>query len=167
VSYSLIARPGISYINVFRGSDLDLADDLLHETAHHRLHAWQEAMEMIRDTEETRYYSPWRRSMRPIHGILHGTFTFLYRAELFLRVLAAGKRSRPAGLAPTAGLREWLRVEARREVAHCRASLADLARAGEADLLTEAGKRLVGRMQRRLRALRRGALSDNSLSSIL
>ena len=167
VSYSLIARPGISYINVFRGSDLDLADDLLHETAHHRLHAWQEATELIQDPEETRYYSPWRRSMRPIHGILHGTFTFLYRGELFLRILSAGKRGRPAGLAPAAGLREWLRVEARREVNHCGASLADLARAGEADLLTQAGQRMVGRMRRRLRALRRGALSDKSLSSIL
>jgi hypothetical protein len=167
VSYSLLARPGISYLNVFRGSLLDLADDLLHEAAHHRLHAWQETGELVLDREETRYYSPWRRTLRPIHGILHGTFTFLYRAELFLRMLAPSPRNRGPRPALGPGQRVWLRREARREIAACGAALADLERAAEAGLLTAPGARLAGRMRRRQRILRRGALSDKGLSSIL
>jgi HEXXH motif-containing protein len=167
VSYSLQARPGISYISVYRGSLPDLADDLVHETAHHRLHARQEAEELIRDPEETRRYSPWRRSQRPIHGILHGTFTFLFRAELFLRLAAGGGRERPGRGSLTAGQRSLLAAEARRELSRCRAALSDLSWAGSTGLLTPAGKRLVDRMRRRQGILRRGVLSDRALSSIL
>src|SRR5207249_959327 len=42
VSFSLVSRPGVSFINLRGKSTLDLADDLLHETAHHRLHAIEE-----------------------------------------------------------------------------------------------------------------------------
>jgi hypothetical protein len=165
VSYSLIARPGISYINVFRGSLLDLSDDLLHESAHHRLHAWEETAEMVRDPHETRFYSPWRRTMRPVHGILHGTFTFLYRAELLLRILALSRRGSTEG--PTGGRRRRLRAEARRELGDCGAALASLRRAGKEGLLAPAGRHLVDRMAGRLLVLRRGDLSHGSLSSIL
>jgi hypothetical protein len=43
VSYSLAARPGVSFINIVGKRTVDLADDLLHETAHHLLHEAQEA----------------------------------------------------------------------------------------------------------------------------
>jgi len=166
VSYSQMARPGISYINVFRGSLLDLADDLLHETAHHRLHAWQEVEDFIHDPEETRYYSPWRRSLRPLHGILHGTFTFLFRAELFLRILrSSGEGGRSGG--PSAAGRRRLAAEVDRETANCSSSLEDLREAAGRGLLTAAGKRLVARMRRRLRALKKGRLPGRGLSGIL
>ncbi len=167
VSYSHLARPGISYISVFRGSLPDLADDLLHETAHHRLHAWQEVEELLRDPEETRFFSPWRRSMRPLHGILHGTFTFLFRAELFLRLArcAGGRAADRVRL--TARRRRWLAAEASRELARCASSLEDLRKAAGWGLLTPAGRRLLGRMARRLGLLQRGSLSAARLSGIL
>jgi HEXXH motif-containing protein len=167
VSYSHLARPGISYISVFRGSLVDLADDLLHETAHHRLHALQEVEDLLDDEEETRFYSPWRRSLRPIHGILHGSYTFLFRAELFLR-LAAGRGSSGRGRRGLRGeRRRALAAEGREELSRCRAALADLSRAGRGGLLTSSGRRLVESMKTRLGILRRGALSDSGLSSIL
>src|SRR5207244_3649823 len=42
VSFSMASRPGVSFLNVRGKTILDLADDLLHETAHHRLHAIEE-----------------------------------------------------------------------------------------------------------------------------
>ena len=42
VSYSISARPGYSFINVWGKTYLQLVDDLLHETAHHKLHALEE-----------------------------------------------------------------------------------------------------------------------------
>jgi hypothetical protein len=164
VSYSHLARPGISYLSVFRGSLVDLADDLLHETAHHRLHARQEVESLIRDPGEHRFYSPWRRGLRPLNGILHGTFTFLYRAELFWRLSRGGPRP---GRARLAAARKRLGSEARRELKRCAASLADLRGASGAGLLTAAGCRLVARMGRRLRALEKGRLSEKQGSIIL
>ena len=151
VSYSHLARPGISYLNVFRGSLVDLADDLLHETAHHRLHAWQETVRFSSLVEERRYFSPWRRTLRPLNGILHGAYTFLFRAELLLRL------SRDAALPPAR--RRRLRREAAIERRHCAAALADLARARRGGELTRPGRDLVRAMAGRLRRLEAGRLS--------
>ena len=165
VSYSHLARPGISYLSVLRGSLVDLADDLLHETAHHRLHARQEVESLIRHPGERRFHSPWRRSMRPLNGILHGTFTFLYRAELFRRLSRGAPRRGRARLSGAA--RKKLGTEARRELERCAASLADLREASGAGLLTPAGRALVARMGRRLRTLEKGRLSEKQGSIIL
>ena len=168
VSYSQMARPGISYINVFRGSLLNLTDDLLHETAHHRLHALQEVEPLLRDGGDSVYYSPWRRTFRPLNGILHGAFAFLYRSELFRRILRLPPQSRDAaGITLNRRVRRWLEEEATRESAHCRASLADLDRAESEGLLTDAGSDLLARVHRRHRALAAGRLSLETLSGIL
>jgi hypothetical protein len=145
VSFSLPGRPGTSYINVRGKSLVDLADDLLHESAHHRLHGLEEvAGSLVRDDGEPRYRSPWRRSVRPVHGILHGAYTFAYRAELLGRLAAldddAGRRLP----------RAWLRREAALEIRMLRGALADLEDAGRRALLTPAGRRLVRAIARRL-----------------
>jgi hypothetical protein len=159
VSYSLLARPGISYINVFRGSLLDLADDLLHETAHHRLHAWQEVAALARPGgDPPSFYSPWRRALRPLNGILHGTYTFLFRAELFLRI------GRVASLAPSRD--RWLRREAHGEIRNCGRSLDDLGKAARAGWLTPEGENLLRSMRRHHQKLRVGSLSDGRQFSI-
>ena len=154
VSYSHLARPGISYLNVFRGGLLDLADDLLHEAAHHRLHARQEISPLAKDDGEPRYYSPWRRAWRPLNGILHGTYTFLFRAELFLRMEPSRELS--------SGRRRWLAHEQAREIENCGRCLADLAGARSERLLTPAGESLLHGMGLWHARLRRGRLSGNS-----
>jgi hypothetical protein len=148
VSYSLAARPGISFINVTGKSTIALADDLLHETAHHLLHDLQEVTRLLRhgpDTEETQAFdSPWRGTRRPLHGILHGAYTFLFRAELFARLLATRRRL-PGVLGPLLGRggTAFLARELRRELTLCARAQRDLGVAARAGLLTRDGRALV------------------------
>ena len=91
VSFSYRHRPGLSFINTFERDQLDLIDDLVHENSHHHLNLLLRKYEMRRgDRNQEIFYSPWRRSLRPLHGILHATFTFTMGALLFER-LALGK----------------------------------------------------------------------------
>ncbi len=152
VSYSLPSRPGVTFVNVFGKTLLDLADDLLHETAHHRLHDLQEVEVLLRrgatTAEVQAFDSPWRGTKRPLHGLLHGTYTFLFRAELFRRVLRAAL-DHPRLLGPLLGRRRprWIRRELRREIVMLSRALRDLERAGRVGLLTPAGRRLLRSMR--------------------
>ena len=152
VSYSMAARPGISFINVFGKSRLDLADDLLHETAHHRLHDLQETADLLRPGPETlevqAFDSPWRGARRPLHGLLHGAYTFLYRAELFRRVLRVA-REHPRTLASELGSasRAFVRKELRREKRMIASALRDLQAAARSGLLAPAGRQLLKTMR--------------------
>jgi len=160
VSYSLAARPGISFINVHGKRTVELADDLLHENSHHLLHDVQETVRLLAPgpaTEEVQAFaSPWRGTLRPLHGILHGTFTFLFRAELFARILAAHAR-RPRVMAPLIGPggAVFVRRELRRELAMLERGLADLGTAGAHRLLTPAGRELAAALLAWHRRLRR------------
>jgi len=162
VSFSLPARPGVSFINLRGKSIVDLADDLLHETAHHRLHAIERRRRLVPASalEEgaPRFWSPWRRAPRPARGILHAAYTFAFRAELLTRVAAvtaglgaSGSASprRVAALAP--GL---LRAEAARERRRLRAALEDLRRAARMGLLTAEGTRLLAPLRASVRRRR-------------
>ena len=153
VSYSLASRPGVSFINVHGKTTFDLADDLLHESAHHRLHAMQELTAYLAPGPETAeaqaFDSPWRGARRPLHGLLHGAYTFRFRAELLRRVLRAAAR-RPRLLLPLLHPRDrsWLRSELRRERAMLARALAGLRRASQDGLLTVEGKRLLRELRR-------------------
>jgi HEXXH motif-containing protein len=149
VSYSLPDRPGVSFINVRGKSIFDLADDLLHETAHHRLHGLEELQHLGSDDGEPRYHSPWRRSLRPLHGILHAAYTFTYRAHLLDRAL----RIKRAGRIRDLPQRSWLARELAFETGALRLSVTDLEDAGRRGLLTQAGSRLVRRIAERVQQL--------------
>jgi HEXXH motif-containing protein len=152
VSYSLPSRPGVSFINLRRKRLIDLADDLLHETAHHRLHAIEAARALVlaprrpADGAELRYWSPWRRAQRPVRGILHAWYTFAFRAELFSRIVRKS-RSGMKTLGPLP-LREALvrelAHEARKERRWVAAALGNLRDAAGRGRLTAAGRRLIG-----------------------
>jgi hypothetical protein len=148
VSYSLAARPGVSFINVRGKRPVDLADDLLHETAHHLLHEAQEIVDLLvrgPETEETQAYdSPWRRARRPLHGILHGSFTFLFRAELFTRILTTRRRI-PRVIDPLLGRggAAFVARERRSELGMMTRALTDLRAARRDGLLTPAGRALL------------------------
>jgi len=144
VSYSLPDRPGVSYINLEGKTPVDLADDLIHETAHHRLHSLEEVTRLHRDDGEPRYWSPWRRSLRPLHGVLHATYTFAWRAQLLARLLDA------PGRLPRARIRRELAFE----IGALGRALADLADAEGRGLLTPEGSHLRRAIAARLSALR-------------
>lgn len=87
VSFSYRHRPGLSFINCFDRDNLDLIDDLIHENSHHHLNLLLRKYVMYRgDHHQQIFYSPWRRSLRPLRGILHATFTFTMGAILFGRL---------------------------------------------------------------------------------
>ncbi|HUD72993.1 MAG TPA: HEXXH motif-containing putative peptide modification protein [Dongiaceae bacterium] len=152
VSYSLADRPGISFINVHAKRTLVLADDLVHENAHHLLHDIEAVTRLVPpgpEAEEVQAFdSPWRGERRPLRGILHGTFTFLFRAELFARLIEA-RAARPAPVTPLLAPRDpaFLRRELRRELDLIGRGLDDLRRAGAVRLLTRDGRALLRQME--------------------
>ncbi|MCS6897097.1 MAG: HEXXH motif-containing putative peptide modification protein [Nitrospira sp.] len=153
VSFSYRHRPGLSFINCFDRDALDLIDDLIHENSHHHLNLLLRKYVMYRgDHNQQIFYSPWRRSLRPLRGILHATFTFTIGAMLFERLSSwasgreGGKRWQRAGLTQ----RDLQRARFRcfEEVESVRYSLQDLRYADRyLGWLTGSGRRLVHQME--------------------
>jgi HEXXH motif-containing protein len=143
VSFSYRHRPGLSFINTFDRTPLDLVDDLIHENSHHHLNLLLRKYRFLNGehTEEI-FYSPWRRSLRPIRGILHATFTFTMGAMLFERLASCGARGKAKqGLTAEELLRA--RFRCLEEVASVRYSLRDLAYARQLGWLSASGWQLV------------------------
>ncbi len=148
VSFSYRHRPGLSFINCFDRDDLDLIDDLIHENSHHHLNLLlRKAVLYHKDRNQEIFYSPWRRSLRPLRGILHATFTFTMGAILFER-LSPWAKTGHAALTPQQLLRA--RFRCLEEVASVRYSLKDLEHARTLGWLTEAGWELVGSLTREI-----------------
>jgi HEXXH motif-containing protein len=152
VSFSYRHRPGLSFINCFDRDNLDLIDDLIHENSHHHLNLLLRKYVMYHgDHHQQIFYSPWRRSLRPLRGILHAAFTFTMGAMLFERLStwASGPdgwaRWKQAGL----NLRDLQRARFRclEEVESVRYSLQDLHYADRhLGWLTGSGRRMVGQL---------------------
>ena len=149
VSFSYRHRPGLSFINCFERDNLDLIDDLIHENSHHHLNLLLRKQILFHgDRNQEIFYSPWRRSLRPLRGILHAAFTFAMGAMLFERLStwvsgpSGLTRWRRAGLT----LRDLQRARFRclEEVESVRYSIRDLEHAGwHLKWLTGSGQRLV------------------------
>jgi HEXXH motif-containing protein len=152
VSFSYRHRPGLSAINCFHRDRLDLIDDLIHENSHHHLNLLlRKALLYKNDHNQEIFYSPWRRTLRPLRGILHATFTFTMGAILFERLSAwagtkQGKRQwKEAGLSACDLMRA--RYRCLEEIDSVRYSLGDLAHAGgKLKWLTREGNQLVDRL---------------------
>lgn len=152
VSFSYRHRPGLSFINCFDRGNLDLIDDLIHENSHHHLNLLLRKHVMYHgDHNQQIFYSPWRRSLRPLRGILHATFTFTMGALLFQRLSSWASGRGGAARWKQAGLtqRDLQRARFRclEEVASVRYSLQDLHYADHhLGWLTGSGRRLVGQL---------------------
>jgi len=149
VSFSYRHRPGLSFINCFDRDNLDLIDDLIHENSHHHLNLLLRKQILYHgDHNQQIFYSPWRRSLRPLRGILHAAFTFVIGAMLFERLStwASGRggsaRWTQAGLTPHDLQRA--RFRCLEEVESVRYSIQDLEYADwHLKWLTGSGQRLV------------------------
>jgi HEXXH motif-containing protein len=151
VSFSYRHRPGLSFINCFDRSNLDLIDDLIHENSHHHLNLLLRKHVMYRgDHNEQIFYSPWRRTLRPLRGILHAAFTFTMGALLFERLSAFGRRHEAAWRRAGLTKRDLLRARFRclEEVESVRYAIQDLDYAGRhLKWITGSGARLVRQLQ--------------------
>ena len=84
VSFSMEVLPSYSSINMDNRDRIDLIDDLLHENGHHFLNFLLEGEEeIIFEDDDKIFYSPWRKSLRPIRGIFHGMATFYWAYRVF------------------------------------------------------------------------------------
>ncbi len=161
VSYSYRHRSGLSFINVFERDDLDLLDDLVHENSHHYLNLVLRKDPLLRGGGgEEIFYSPWRRSLRPLRGILHATFTFTMGALLFSS-LSSGASGKPSPGGGHASLRRGMprfnrnllraRYRGLEEIASVLYSIRDLYRAGQRlGWLTARGLSLVRTLERQI-----------------
>ena len=149
VSFSYRHRPGLSAINCFDRDRLDLIDDLIHENSHHHLNLLLRKDAMYQhDHNQEIFYSPWRRSLRPLRGILHATFTFTMGAMLFERLVTWGSGRAGRVRWKRAGLSLWDLERAcyrcLEEIDSVRYSLKDLDLAGgRFKWLTRGGKQVV------------------------
>ena len=149
VSFSYRHRPGLSFINCFDRDNLDLIDDLIHENSHHHLNLLLRKHVMYHsDHNQQIFYSPWRRSLRPLRGILHATFTFTMGAMLFERLSSWVSGKNGTARWTKAGLtqRDLLRAHFRcfEELESVRYSIQDLEYADRhLGWLTGSGRRLV------------------------
>ncbi len=158
VSYSSLRRPGILYVHVRSAPLLRLAEDLLHETVHVRVHTIETLRPLVvprgPDGEEPRDWSPWRLEWRPVRGLLHGACTFTAGAEYFERALrAVDERS----LSVSPARRLWLARRLLEECASVTIALRSLRRAAREGVLTPAGREVVEAVGKRRAALGRAA----------
>lgn len=170
VSFSYRHRPGLSFINCFERGNLDLIDDLIHENSHHHLNLLLRKHVMYHgDHNQQIFFSPWRRSLRPVRGILHATFTFTMGALLFERLSSWAetkqglKQWREAGLTQ----RDLMRARFRcmEEIESVRYSIQDLDYAGRhLKWITGSGARLVRQLEEEiLKAEQRIACHRNAV----
>jgi predicted DNA-binding protein YlxM (UPF0122 family) len=89
VSYSHQDLPGFSMINLYHRDFVDLMDDLLHENGHHHLNYYLNLSKLIDEPVDSIYYSPWRRTLRPVRGVYHAYFTFFWAFKLFADLASA------------------------------------------------------------------------------
>lgn len=151
VSFSYRHRPGLSFINCFDRDNLDLVDDLIHENSHHHLNLLLRKHIMYHgDRNQQIFYSPWRRSLRPVRGILHATFTFTMGALLFERLSTWGQRHEAAWREAGLTKRDLFRSRFRclEEIESVKYSIQDLDYAGRhLKWITSSGARLVRQLE--------------------
>jgi HEXXH motif-containing protein len=153
VSFSYRHRPGLSFINCFDRDNLDLIDDVIHENSHHHLNLLLRKQILYhRDRNQQIFYSPWRRSLRPLRGILHAAFTFTMGAKLFERLstwaLGRGGSARWKRAGLTSRDLQRARFRCLEEVESVRYSIQDLEYADwHLKWLTGSGQRLVKQLE--------------------
>ncbi len=165
VSFSYRHRPGLSFINLFDRTQLDLVDDLIHENSHHHLNLLLRQHVLYKgDRNQEIFYSPWRRSLRPLRGILHATFTFTMGALLFDRLAMYRRRQVGTQNWEASGLRgqDLRRAQFRclEELSSVGYSVKDLEYAAKKlDWLPKEGKRLLRALDRQVTAISRRSAS--------
>ena len=143
VSYSGAREPGIAYIHVASAPDVRMAEDLVHESTHMRLHEIEALHPLVTRAAlgAPRFYSPWRREWRPLRGLVHAACTFTVGAMYFERMLASGARL-------SASRRRWLARRLLEERASVAIALRALRGASRNGFLTASGRRVLAAVAR-------------------
>lgn len=165
VSYSLQSLPGHSFINLYNRDELDLMDDLLHENGHHHLNHYLILENPLREDPDQIYYSPWRRSLRPVRGIYHAHLTFFFALKLYHDLSVAlleGRLEWPRPL--TAKEKEKIFFRYAEEWVMLEYSAVDLKRAHRFGQILPAGMKLLKEME--VRRMELGGLFSQVLRKL-
>lgn len=65
------------FISPRLGDPVSLAEALVHEARHNRLHMLERRGRLFENDNACRYWSPWKQTERPFRGIIHGTYSFI------------------------------------------------------------------------------------------
>jgi HEXXH motif-containing protein len=83
-------RFDMRFVGVAQGDlphrDLRLAEGILHECMHLQLTLIEEQTPLLA-TETERHLSPWRQTLRPTRGILHGLYVFRVIQDVFAELI--------------------------------------------------------------------------------
>lgn len=69
-----------------------LAETIVHETAHLKLHTLNEMEPLLVDDGALRHHHPWRPDLRPLQGVLLGAHAFLNVTRMYEKAIANGSR---------------------------------------------------------------------------
>jgi hypothetical protein len=150
VSYSHQELPGHSMINLYHRDFVDLMDDLLHENGHHHLNYYLNLDHLIDEPADCIYYSPWRRTLRPLRGIYHAYFTFFWAFKLFSD-LARAKEMDSIWYVFSSKEKEKILWRAVEEYWMLEYTFEDLKRARKQGLISDLGWELVKEQQQSLK----------------
>ena len=115
-----------------RAGRVRLAESIVHECMHLQLTLVERVLTLARvRVPEARFFSPWRQTLRPVSGVLHGFYVFAVVHEFF------------RALSRTASLTSEESVFVRRRRSQIREELAQVALRSFADELTADGRLLV------------------------
>jgi hypothetical protein len=96
VSYSDPTLPFSIFVGIDPGlranPDVRLAESILHESMHLQLTLLEESTLLIAADNE-HYPSPWRQTLRPTRGVLHGLYVFRVIQDFFNALLASASLS--------------------------------------------------------------------------
>jgi HEXXH motif-containing protein len=62
-----------------------MASVLIHEFSHSKLNGVLTLVDLDVEDREEKYYAPWRDDPRPLHGLLHGAYSFLAVTDFWQR----------------------------------------------------------------------------------
>jgi HEXXH motif-containing protein len=91
-SFSTPGLPGVIFVGIQQGDGTwidaeHLAESCIHEHLHNRLYLLDEAAPLTLRTENPRaYFSPWKKTMRSIEGMLHAIYVFSHLAWFWNKV---------------------------------------------------------------------------------
>ena len=94
VSFSDETIPGALFIGTWKSDGLlspyVVAASLIHEHLHQKLYLLMSRFELFTD-KETLIYSPWPKTFRPPHGVLHAVYVFTHVARFWSKMQAEGR----------------------------------------------------------------------------
>ena len=97
ISFSDPSAPFSAFVSVPATVTVDapwrVAESILHEFMHLQLTAIEHVVRLVATSNGT-FYSPWRKEMRPVAGVLHGAYAFFGVNDFILQALRLADSSR-------------------------------------------------------------------------